>query len=101
MQYQMERNTTEILYCRMPARRGLRNTALAPGRDETRQEVECRHTDRPLKNFKIQANIRPVLLRQGEPGTPQYISSIITNMKEQPKNLTNLATRLNGSSFVP
>ncbi len=26
-----------------------------------------------FKNLKIRANIRPVLLRQGEPGTPQYI----------------------------
>ncbi len=25
------------------------------------------------KNWKIWANLRPVLLRQGEPGTPQYI----------------------------
>ncbi len=28
--------------------------------------------DRPLKTLKIRANIRPVLLRQGEPGMPQY-----------------------------
>ena len=32
-------------------------------------------SDRPLKNLKIRANIRPVLVRQGEPGTPQYLSS--------------------------
>ncbi len=48
-------------YCHMPARRGLQRTALALGRNETRA------------NDPLRANIRPVLLRQGEPGTPQYI----------------------------
>ncbi len=38
----------------------------------------------PLQNLKIQATIRPVLLRQGEPGMPQYFDiSDTLNDKER------------------
>ncbi len=33
---------------------------------------DCAHADKLLKCEKIRANMRPVLLRKGEPGTPQY-----------------------------
>ena len=33
-------------------------------------------TDKLLKIKKIRANIRPVLLRQGEPGMPQYVQGV-------------------------
>ncbi len=50
-----------LLYCRVPARRGLRKTALAPGSDETRTRdpLVRQLTD----HLKIRANIRPVLHR--------------------------------------
>ncbi len=35
-------------------------------------QAAARHGSVTLKIKKIRANIRPVLLRQGEPGTPQY-----------------------------
>ena len=48
-----------------------------------------------LKIKKIQANIRPVLVRQGEPGTPQYIfhhvqenDPVGSSRKKKDKNAT-------------
>ena len=58
----------------MPVRRGLWRTAAAPGRDETRTRDPLVYTYwQTTYKLKIRANIRPILLRQGEPGTPQYI----------------------------
>ena len=51
--------------------------------------------NRPLKKFKkIRANTGPVLLRQGGPGTPQYISSEL--FPEHTKH----SLRINGISYT-
>ncbi len=57
-------------HCHVPARCGLQQTTLAPGSDKTRAR------DPSYKLPKIEKDgptTGPVLLRQGEPGTSQYI----------------------------
>ncbi len=95
---------TSPIYCRVPARRCLWWTALAPGSDETqtrdplvRQQVDwtwhwwgasnllsgkhktyAKYLDKvyimtDYLKLKNTGHTRSVLLRQGEPGMPQYI----------------------------
>ncbi len=60
-------------YCRVPARWGLRQTTLAPGSDKTRVQGSFWSVNRWTVKKKHGSTIGPVLLRQGEPGTSQYI----------------------------
>ncbi len=59
-----------FVYCPVPARWGLRRTTLAPGSDKT----QVQGSFGPLRLKKNRPYTGPVLLRQGEPGTSQYIT---------------------------
>ena len=58
--------THHLIYCRMPARWGLRRTILALGSDKT-------PSNKPLKIEKDGPTTGPVWLKQGGPGMSQYI----------------------------
>ena len=55
----------------MPEGQGLQQTASPLSRDETRSVNICLRANR-LSKIKGGTNAGPNLLRQGEPGTPQY-----------------------------
>ncbi len=67
----------KYMSCRVPARRGLQRTARAVTRHGARDPLVRPQVDNHLgKNFKKKRTahlIRLFLLRQGEPGTSQYI----------------------------
>ena len=94
-QYSCTKDLTLITYCCVPARLGLQRTALAPARDETRSSdplVRQYILTDYLKFKKIRANIRPVLLRQGELGTPQYIYAVEPRQKTDRQTYTHMHT---------
>ncbi len=61
--------------CRVPARWGLQQTTLATGSNETwaRDPLVRLQVDKLPKIEKYGPTIGPILQRQGEPGTSQYI----------------------------
>ena len=78
-------NVYLYIYCSVPARQGLRRNALAPGSDKTRTRDPLSPSVYILTDhskIKNRGQHWPVLLRQGEPGTPQYIYA----MKEDERN---------------
>ncbi len=61
--------------CRVPERWGLRRTTLAPGSDRTRVQGSLINYQKLKKNGPYTG---PVLLRQGETGTSQYMVKVLT-----------------------